>query len=250
MLYDAVPMYLARTDVAFYVAEARRAVGAVLELGCGTGRVLIPIARDGHTIAGVDGSAEMLAQCSAKLDAEPADVRARVSLQQADVRHFELGTTFPLAIVPFRVMQQLVTVEDQLAFLAAAARHTAAGGRLVFDVFNPSFSRMVERDDAEHEDTPAQRLADGRVLRRTYRMPRVRWVDQVTEVELVYYVSSSSGSPPERHVQSFEMRWFVQAELRHLLARSGFRIDAIYGNFDRSPLTDSSPEQVVCATRL
>jgi SAM-dependent methyltransferase len=250
MLYDAVPMYNARTDALFYVEEAARTTGRVLELGCGTGRVLIPIARKGRTIVGVDGSREMLARCAEKLAAEPEDVRRRATLHHADLRDFDLGGTFSLAISPFRVFQQVTTIDDQLHFLSAAARHLEPGGRLVLDVFNPSFERLVGWRGDEIEDTPAQRLADGRIFHRTFRVVRVRWVDQVSETELIYYVSPASGAPAVRHVQSFEMRWYLRAELLHLFARSGFRVDALYGNFDRSPLTDSSPEQVVCATRL
>jgi hypothetical protein len=75
----------------------------------------------------------------------------------------------------------------------------------------------------------------------------VRWADQVSEVELIYYVSPRPGAPPQRFVQGFEMRWYLPVELAHLLARAGFRISAIYGDFTRTPLVDGAPEQVVCA---
>jgi SAM-dependent methyltransferase len=250
LLYDAVPLYNARTDAAFYVEEARRTTGRILELGCGTGRVLIPIARAGCTITGVDGSREMLARCTAKLDAEPPDVRQRATVHFGDLRAFDLGERFAIAIAPFRVVQQLPTIDEQLAFLAAVRRHLEPDGRLVFDVFNPNFRAMLAFDGREHDDTPEQPLPGGRVFRRAARVARVRWTDQVNEAELVYYVSPSSGAPAVRYVQAFQMRWYLQAELRHLLARGGFRVDALFGNYDRSPLTDNSPEQVVCATRL
>jgi SAM-dependent methyltransferase len=249
-LYDAVPLYAARTDVGFYVEEAERAEGPVLELGCGTGRVLIPIARAGATIVGVDGSREMLARCDAKLGAEAQAVRQRATLRFDDVRDFDLGERFALAIAPFRVVQQVPTIDEQLRFLASVARHLVPGGRFVFDVFNPNFAALVGWDGSEREDTPPQPLPDGRVFRRTFRVGRVRWTEQVSETELVYYVSGAPDATPRRHVQAFEMRWYLQAELRHLLARCGFRVDVIHGNFDRSPLSDTSPEQVVCATRL
>lgn len=85
-LYDSVPLYAARTDVQFYVAEAAQVEGAVLEIGCGTGRVLLPIARAGHTVVGVDASAQMLARCRTKLADEPEGVRSRTGLHKADAR--------------------------------------------------------------------------------------------------------------------------------------------------------------------
>jgi SAM-dependent methyltransferase len=246
-IYDSVPLYVARRDVDFYVGEAKEAGGRVLEVGCGTGRTLLPIARSGCMIEGVDSSAEMLGHCSAKLQKEPDDVRRRVTLHRADARTFDIGRKFDLVIAPFRVVQHLTTIEDQLAFLHSAARHLGPGGRLAFDVFNPDFSALVSADGIEREDTPNTNLPDGRSFRRTGRVARVRWIDQVSEIELSYYISQESGGPVERHVQSFDMRWFLRAELVHLLERAGFRVRSIYGDFDRSPLADKSPEQVVCA---
>ena len=250
LLYDGVAGYATRPDVAFYVGEAERSGGPVLELGCGTGRILVPVARAGCTVTGLDGSREMLARCEARLRDEPAEVRARVTLHQGDARGFDLDATFALVTAPFRLMQQVVTVEDQLRLLESVARHLAPGGRFVFDVYNPSFAALAAADGAEHEDTPERPLPDGRTLRRTVRIPRVRWVDQVSETELVYYVAPAPGAPAARHVQAFDMRWYLRAELEHLLARRGFRVAAIHGDFAGAPLDDTSPEMVVRAERL
>jgi len=250
VLYDSVPLYAARRDVRFYVEEAA-GVRAVLELGCGTGRVLLPLARAGCTVVGLDNSWQMLARCRAKIAAEPAAVQARITLHHHDVRSFDLGggATYPLVIAPFRVLQQLPAVEDQLALLAAVTRHVAPGGRFIFDVFNPDFRMLTGADGVEREDTPETPLPDGRSFRRAFRIARVRWVEQVTESELIYYVSPRRGAGAERVVQAFEMRWYLRAELLHLLARSGFRVAALYGDFARGPLGDGAPEQVVCAVR-
>lgn len=250
MVYDSVPAYATRRDVQFYVREAAEVQGAVLELGCGTGRILLPLARAGHTVVGLDSSHQMLARCRTKVLDEPEPVRARISLHHGDVRAFNLGEMYALVIAPFRIVQHLATIEDQLRFLDAVARHVAPGGRFIFDVFNPNFAALVTADGTEREDTPEQPLPDGRRFRRTARISRVRWVDQVSETELIYYVSAAPGATAQRYVQSFDMRWYVRAELLHLLARGGFRLQSIYGDFDGAPLADGSPEQVVCAERL
>jgi len=143
LLYDAIPVYLARIDAAFFAQEAAAAGGPVLELGCGTGRVLLPIARAGGTITGVDSSAAMLERCRDMLSAEPAEVRGRVTLHQADVRDLSLGSRFALITAPFRVLQHLTSVEDQLQLLDVVSRHLSPGGRFIFDVFNPHFARMA-----------------------------------------------------------------------------------------------------------
>jgi SAM-dependent methyltransferase len=250
VLYDAVPAYTARRDVQFYLAQAARAGGAVLELGSGTGRILLPLAREGHSVVGLDGSRAMLERCEARLRAEPDDVRARVALHHGDARDFDLGRRFDLVIAPFRVLQHVVTIDDQLRLLAAVGRHLVPGGRFVFDVFNPSLRALLSHDGVEHEDTPETPLPDGRTFRRAARVPRVRWLDQVNDVELVYYVSAHAGAPPVRHVQAFGMRWYLRQELTHLLARGGFVVESMHGDFDQSPLVDGSPEIIVTATAV
>jgi SAM-dependent methyltransferase len=176
-------------------------------------------------------------------------VRYRVTLYEADAREFYLEREFALVIAPFRVVQHLVTVDDQLRFLAAVRRHLAPGGRLVFDVFNPSFRALVAADGEEHEDTPSTALPDGRSFRRAARVARVRWIEQVSEVEIAYYVSPAAGGAPQRFVQAFDMRWYLRAELEHLLVRGGFRLLDAFGDFARAPLADASPDIVIRAER-
>ena len=250
VIYDSVPLYVNRRDVHFYVDEARSAGGRVLEVGCGTGRILLPIARSGHTIEGLDSSPQMLARCEAKLRAESDAVRGRVTLHEGDARSFDLRRRFELVIAPFRVVQHLTTIDAQLGFLSSVAKHLAPGGRFAFDVFNPYFAKLVSADGKEREDTPDTPLEDGRSFRRSARVSGVRWIDQVSEVELIYYISTEPGGKAERHVQAFDMRWFLRAELVHLLARAGFEVRSIYGDFDRSPLKETSPELIVCAERV
>jgi len=171
------------------------------------------------------------------------EAKARVKLAQYDIRNFDLGLTFPLIIAPFRVVQHLITVDDQLQFLGTAARHLTPTGSLIFDVFNPRFDALTSADGVEREDTPELQLPDGRTLRRGARVTRVRWVDQVSETELIYYVGG------KRYVQAFDMRWYLAAELQHLLARGGFRVREMYGDFARGPLVDGSPEIVLISER-
>src|SRR4029077_1295356 len=110
LLYDSVPLYQERKDVDFYVAEAKAAKGGVLEVGCGTGRILLPIARAGSPIVGIDSSRQMLARCRAKLATESAAVRKRARVEDHEMRDFDLGTRFSLIVAPFRVLQHLTTI--------------------------------------------------------------------------------------------------------------------------------------------
>jgi SAM-dependent methyltransferase len=242
-LYDSIPLYTSRADVDFYVDLCREA-GEVVELGCGTGRILIPAAQAGCLITGLDHSKIMLARCKAKADGLPGGARARISLVEGDITQFHLSRTFQLAIMPFRPICHLTTVGEQLGFLRCVREHLVPGGKLVFDVFNPNLAILAaEVSDEEIEDTPELRIADGRCVRRTYRILKKHRSQQCNDVELIYYLDG------RRLVQSFPFRYFFRFELEHLLARCGFEVTALYGAFDRSPFTDDSAEMIFTATR-
>lgn len=249
--YDHVPAYRDRSDVAFFVDEAR-AHGPVLELGSGTGRVSIPIARVGVPIVGLDASGAMLACCRRKLAAEPDEVQRRVELMHGDMAAFDLGgRRFGLVTFPFRSFQHLVDVEAQVACLTRVARHLLDGGRVVIDVFNPSFASLsATAYPIELGEEPAVALPDGRVLRRAARVLHDDLCRQTRDVELEYLVEQPGGRL-HRHVQRSRLRYFFRYELEHLLARCGFRVEALYGDYGRRPFEgDHPPEMIVVASRL
>ena len=247
--YDQVPVYRDRKDVAFYIDLCRAAEGEVLELGCGTGRLLIPAAEAGCMITGLDQSGFMLNRCRAKLRTLAPEVQKRVTLVEADMTDFSFDRKFALATVPFRPLQHLVTVDDQLSLLACVHRHLAPGGKLAFDVFHPHLTTLAsDLNPEEVEDTAEVALEDGRRMRRTYRNVGKHRAEQTNDIELIYYVTDASGATT-RIVQAFPMRYYFRFELEHLLERAGFEVEEFFGNFDRSPFMDASPEMIVVATR-
>jgi len=240
-LYDHIPMYNSRGDVNFYLDLCREA-GEVLELGCGTGRVLVAAAQAGCAITGLDNSPRMLARCRAKVDQLPSLERDRTAVVHADMTNFQLARRFKLVIVPFRPIQHLTGTREQLSLLQCIHQHLQPGGRLVFDVFNPNLALLAAPVNGEEiEDTPELTLPDGRRLRRSYRVLQKRYADQCTDCELIYYVDNRPIMQP------LTMRYFFRFELEHLLARSGFEVIALYGGFDAEPFTNDSAEMIFTA---
>ena len=247
--YDHVVPYTTRQDVAFYVDAACESRGPVLELGCGTGRVLVPTARAGIEIMGLDASEGMLDACRRRLRGEPPDVQRRAGLQRGDMRDFELGRMFRLVTIPFRPFQHLVTVQEQLACLAAVRRHLEPDGRLIFDVFNPSIHRLAKpADDAETDEEPPFTLPDGRVVIRRHRFLERDLIKQINTSELVYHVTHRDGHR-ERLVHRLQMRCIFRFEGEHLLARAGFTLDHVYADFDRSPYGSQYPGELIFVAR-
>ena len=247
-LYDHVGLYRDRPDLEFYLDAAREAGSPVLEIGSGTGRVLIPIARAGIEITGLDLSPSMLSVCRQRLLAEPDPVRARVELVEGDMRRFDLGLSFNLATIPFRAFQHLVSVEDQLACLGSIRRHLVPGGTLILDLFNPSLEALMRPVGVEAEDTPETLLPDGRRLSRTFQITSQDRAAQANQVELIYHVTHPDGRT-ERLVHGFTMRYLFRYEAEHLLVRAGFDVAALYGGYDRSPFGATYPGELIFVAR-
>ena len=247
--YDYIVPYRDRQDIPFFVEKAREAGGAVLEIGCGTGRVLIPTARAGMEITGLDLSPAMLAACREKLSREPAEVRARVRLFEGDMRDFNLGRSFQLVTIPFRGFQHLLTVEEQLACLTCIHRHLAKGGTFTLDLFEPCLPRLVdEKYLSETEEEPEFTMPDGRKVVRRHRAVARDLARQVQEIELIYYVTHQDGRT-ERLVDRFSMRYLFRYEAEHLLARCGFRVEEVFADYDKSPRGSKYPGELVLVAK-
>lgn len=244
-LYDYVVPYANRPDVAFFVEAARQSVGPVLEVGCGTGRVLIPTARAGIQIVGLDMSLPMLDVCRGRLLQEPQEVQARVQLVEADMRDFELGQLFRLVTIPFRPFQHLTTVADQLSCLGSIRRHLVEGGWFILDIFNPSLEYLTSDDvGVEGGEEPGFTTPDGRQVVRRHKVVSRDRFNQVNDLELIYYVTHPDGEE-ERLVHSFQMRYLFRYEAEHLLVRSGFEIKHVYADFDKSAYGTKYPGELI-----
>lgn len=240
-------------DIPFYVRLAQEvaasAAGPVLEMGCGTGRVLIPSARAGAEMVGVELSAAMLARADETLADEPEEVRRRVSLLRGDIRTVDCteggSRRFPLVTAPFRVVQHLISRDDQKAWLSNVRRHLAPGGSLVFDVFQPDYSMIGEGSftavDVERTDPETGRTIR-RVSRSEYHPER-----QVFDGTFEWLVEDPDGT--RRTVQSIHnpVRWFTLPELENLLELQGFELIDVWGDFDRTPFGEDAEDIILHA---
>ena len=249
-LYDYVAPYRDRTDIAFFVDAAVTAGGPVLEVGCGTGRVLIPTARAGVDIVGIDLSAQMLAICRERLRREPVAVQENATLVHADMRRFDLGRRFALATIPFRPFQHLLTVDDQLACLGAIRQHLVDGGVLIFDIFNPSLDALANQPIGQEMDAgePEFTTPDGRRVTRCFTIVAADRFSQINDIELLYKVTYPDGRQATL-VHAFRMRYLFRFEAEHLLARTGFAVEHVYAGYDRNEYGSIYPGELVFVAR-
>lgn len=227
-------LYNPTDDLEYYRRLASHANGPILELACGTGRITIPLARAGYDVTGLDVSKKMLDRAKSKLRNEPAEVRRHAKFIEGDMRTFNLYRKFDLCLVPFFSFQHLLSERDQLQTLSRIRKHLLLGGRFAFNVFNPDLTRAegLQRLDKVVESR------DQTVMRYS-----VQWFDrrnQITYGWLIYEFVGPDGLV-RRKVSPFKLKYLFLADVKQLLKKAGFRLEALYGNYDRTKFNSKSP---------
>jgi SAM-dependent methyltransferase len=223
-------------DVAFWAEMATPVGCSVLEIGCGTGRVGLEIARRGNFVCGVDQSEVILNVFRGKLEAEPDDVRERVQLHLGDMRTFELNQKFDLALMPFRPLQHMLDLDDQIAALCNARKHLKTGGTLGFDVFFPNFSSLEEPDGIEKLEREWVD-GEGHTIQRFFLRHRVDKVNQVIYSSFIFRTYRENDLITEE-ISPLNMSYYTYPHLRLLLKLSQFELIEEYGSFTRAPIAE------------
>lgn len=221
-------------DVAWYVRHATASGGPVLELGCGTGRLTLPLARAGVQVVGVDRAAPMLARLQSALADEPPEVRERVRAVPGDFTHLAteaLGEgRFPLVLLPFNALHHCAHHRDVLALLAGVERALAPGGRFLLDCYLPDLT-MYSRDP---DDLGEERIFIEPGSRRPLRSWERGWYEPLTQVHHVVYRYRLGDDDP--YEVRLDLRMFYPQELLALLEWGGFTVRAAYADFRESPV--------------
>jgi SAM-dependent methyltransferase len=199
-------------DVGFYLEEARRSGGPVVELGVGTGRIAIPLAADGIRVIGVDSSRGMLDVCARRAALAGVELDLRVG----DLREPPVREQVPLVICPFRSLLHVHGDDDRRRVLTSVQELLRPGGRFVFDVFTPGAQDIAQTHERWLEREPGI-------------FELARW-DQVART-LTLTVRGPDGEA------TMALAWLAPEEWRALLEGSGFEVEACYGWFDRKPFT-------------
>jgi SAM-dependent methyltransferase len=245
-LYDVTTTGVSEQDVPFYTALAADAGGPVLELGCGTGRVLAPCAAAAGRGVGVDVSPSMLERAHRRLEA--SGLANQVELHLGDMRTIRLDRLFPLVTIPFRSLFHLAADDDWLAALASVRAHLAPGGCFAGDVFVPDPELLASRQDhhafageVRHPDT-GQRVA-------LWEHHSFDPVAQVARKRRVTEVLDDDGLVLERRHRLLEVHFRYPNEVLRLLAAAGFTVEQVFGGFDGRPL-DAGAEELIWLARV
>ncbi len=244
--YDVI--YAQRTDdVEMWLDFADSVTGAILEIGCGTGRVTLPLLRAGFRVTGVDISALSLKKTAEKVAA--AEVENLATLVRDDMRTFDLPQkNFALAIIPINTFMHNLSTADQRATLDTVAAHLQPGGIIVVDLYHPHPPALLEADGRVEF---AGHVTDAETGRRVqwFSARQLQLDEQIQQVTFFLDEIDDAGRL-FRHTLDFPMRYLHRFEMTLLLEAAGFAVEEILGDYDQSPFYAESPRMIFVARKV
>jgi SAM-dependent methyltransferase len=219
-------------DLPFYVSRIPSANARVLELGCGTGRITLPLAKHCGFIQGIELSEAMLEICRAKLRERPA-LAGKVAVELGDITKYDFGATFDLIIAPYRVLQNLETDDEVAGLFRCMRTHLAPGGTCILNVFNlryPNAEALIDAWTQQVEGLDWEDVTDTRIVTCHYRKGKVRARPLVIYPDLVYRVREGAKLL-EEVVFPLAMRCYFPDDFARLFSNHGFDIVERWGGY-------------------
>ena len=236
--YDLIHSGL-KEDLGLLVTLSAEMGDPILELGCGTGRVLLTLSRVGHTVIGIDNSAAMLALAREKVTQERSSVRQRISLVEGDITSFELNQRFGLTILPHNTLFHLDRYGRRKCF-RRVTQHLRSGGKFIIDIDNPyEIADPIEDGILLLERSMIDPSSDELVLQMTSS-----WVDtgaQERHMTWIFDSSSIAGGPINRTIVKSVFHYVTAHELEVELSSAGLKLQTLYGGYEQEPYSDQSP---------
>ena len=247
--YDSLAVYYdtewrkLTQDIQFLVEETRKSGGPVLELACGSGRVAFPLAREGLEVWGIDNSSEMLQIFEKKLELEDRDVAQRIHIGNQNMQDFRFEHTFKNIIIPFNSFLLLTDRKDFDVCLQNCRDHLDDDGKFIVDVFSPNFELCGIKE-------PNMRFLQHFYVKEIKKVV-VQWeyakrdmAKQLIDIDFLYEEYDSSGAVTKK-TYNLKMSLIFRYEMEYLLEKNGFTVLEVYGDYDRTPFSFSSP-QIIC----
>ncbi len=234
-VYDGMNTDL--TDLKFYKKWLPKNKDArILELCCGTGRLTLPIAKDGYNISGVDITSSMLEQAQVKA----SEAGLEIEFIEADIRTLDLSEKYDLIFIPFNSIHHLYQNKDLFQALNVVKNHLKENGFFLLDCYNPNIKYIIE-GEKEQKVIAEYITEDGRKVLIKQKM-RYENKTQINRIEWHYYINDEFDS-----IQNLDMRLFFPQELDSYLESNGFDIIHKFGGFQEEEFNDNSEKQIfVC----
>lgn len=233
-------------DIELWLSLSEDFAGDILEIGCGTGRVSLPLLQAGKGLTGVDISELALSIVTEKSRA--AGVSARANFYQADMRAFDLPQKdFSLAFIPINSFMHNLTTADQQRTLKSIAEHLQPDGAIVVDLYHPYPQALAEADGRMQFAGQFEDEASGNIVQ-WFVSRQLDLGEQIQQVTFMLDEIDNDGMVRRRHF-SFPMRYLHRFEMELLLTNAGFELLEILGDYDGSEFYAESPRMIFIARK-
>lgn len=237
-IYDGLNSFL--SDFLFYKKQMPQQKSAkILELCCGSGRLTVPLAKEGFNISGVDNSKSMLEKAKLKAKNE----RVKIELIEADVRTLDLPDKYDLIFIPFNSIHHLYENQDLFDTLNVVKSHLKDDGVFILDCYNPNIHYIIEAEK-EKSKIAEYTTADNRNISIEQTM-KYENCTQVNRIKWDYFINGMFHSK-----ENLDMRMYFPQELDAYLKWSGFTIVQKFGNFEEEQFIDKSEKQIFICKKL
>lgn len=242
LIHDGLP-----GEAEFFICQAVRLGGKTLELGCGTGRIAIPMAMSGVEVTGLDSSAAMLERCREKLEAV-GPVKGKLTLVEGDMAAFDLGKRFRFIAMAYRTFMHLLTDTEQQRCLLAVRRHLAKDGVFILSTWAPRPSTIVGSVAGPFEGRfrtigTYALPGDGHKIVHHYASVVDEFRQMLDEKHRIQEIDADGNVCHETELPLVRV-WTTPQEMNHLVPLCGFRAEAVFGDFDCNPFTEKSTEMI------
>lgn len=225
-----------KDDIPFYLDYARECGSPILELACGTGRLIIPVAEAGYSVTGIDFSANMLSICKERVNQH--GLSERVSLVEANMTNFDLPEKqFSLAYVPLRSFTHLFTQEEQLSCLHTTYTHLRPGGLFIVALFVPRFTILGQEQESPFRPLREFNLPNGNHVVQSQRFVMNDRVNQIVYFEFKFEETDSSGNAVSEKIAPMIMHYTWRYELQLLMERAGFEVTDVFQDYEKNPFS-------------
>jgi len=221
-------------DIPFFHEYAETMGDPILELACGTGRVLIPLAEAGFTIHGLDLSKNMLNIAEKKV--KEKKLADKVTLTHADMADYDLPVKeFSMAFIAFRSFMHLFTQKEQLSCLECTFKHMKPGGLLIIDLYAPRYSKLAQPPDDDFKFRREYHLPNGNHVIHKRRWRGTDTVNQINTEEILFEEYSPDGELVRTRQVPLQTRYTFRYELQLLLEKTGYQLKTIYRHYLKNP---------------
>ena len=236
-----------KEDISFWLNMAEEYGDPILELGCGTGRILIPLAEKGYNVVGLDISKSMLNILKSKVDNLPNRVREKIEIVRGDFREFKIDREFSIVFSAYSTLYSATTQEEQLSTIRNAYKHLKEHGVLITAQFNPDIKRITENARFMTLDFSYQDPNGELIITRTSQTQYYPIEQTLKSIQV--YDLKEQRKPLERYNIELNLRYIYPSEMRLMLAHCNFEIVDEFGDYNLSPLKDKSPNMIFVARK-